>query len=51
VKRTFGRQGDARFYNSGMAQAILLDRLPPGWKSQVIESGVWLEDLLAQAVN
>jgi hypothetical protein len=41
---------DIRFYYSGFAQAVLLDRLMPGWKSRLFESNVWLEDLLAEAV-
>jgi hypothetical protein len=33
-----------------MAQAILLDRLMPGWKQSAIKD-VFLEDLLADAVK
>lgn len=51
----FGRMaddvGDGRFYYSGYAQAVLLDRLAPDWKSRVFEPGVFLEDLLAQATG
>jgi hypothetical protein len=43
--------GDSRFYYSGMAQALLLDRLAPGWKDRAFDDGVWLEALLAEAVN
>jgi hypothetical protein len=43
--------GDGRFYYSGMAQAVLLDRLMPGWKDQALEDGVFLEDLLEAAVE
>ena len=42
--------GDGRFYYSGMAQAMLLDRLLPGWKEQALADGVFLEDLLETAV-
>ncbi len=43
--------GDGRFYYTGMAQAVLLDRLRPGWKEIIFEEGVFLEDLLATAVS
>lgn len=43
--------GDGRFYYTGMAQAVLLDRLLPGWKEMIFEDGVFLEDLLATAVT
>jgi hypothetical protein len=43
--------GDGRFYYSGMAQAVLLDRLMPGWKDQVLVDGVSLEGLLMTAVK
>ncbi|HWR66199.1 MAG TPA: hypothetical protein VN364_08765 [Bellilinea sp.] len=42
--------GDGRFYYSGFAQAALLDRLAPGWNDQLFTEGVWLEDLLDQAI-
>ncbi len=51
VRRLSGRGGDTRFYYSGMAQAVLLDRLQPGWKQTAFEPGVMLEDLLRQAVE
>jgi hypothetical protein len=38
-------------YYTGMAQALLLDRLSPGWKDRAFEQGVWVEDLLRQAVR
>jgi len=50
MKRQADQEGDTRFYYTGMAQAALLDRLLPGWKDQVMREGVWLEDLLAQAI-
>ena len=42
--------GDGRFYYSGMAQAMLLDRLLPNWQEQVWAEGVFLDDLLVRAV-
>lgn len=51
MKRMAGDEGDGRFYYSGMAQAVLLDRLMPGWKSEALDDGVFLEDLLAQSVQ
>lgn len=50
IGRMAGDEGDGRFYYSGMAQAVLLDRLMPGWKEQALAEGVFLEDLAA-AVN
>ncbi len=46
-----GQEGETRFYYTGFAQGVLLDRLDPDWKSQAFEPGVWLEDLLRQAVQ
>jgi hypothetical protein len=43
--------GETRFYYSGMAQACLLDRLAPDWKTKAMSPGVFLEDLLGQAVS
>jgi hypothetical protein len=48
--RTEGRSGETRFYYSGMAQAVLLDRLLPGWKVGAFDAQVFLEDLVRQAV-
>jgi len=50
MKRQVDQEGDTRFYYTGMAQATLLDRLSPDWKRTMAED-VWLEDLLAQAVE
>jgi hypothetical protein len=47
ITRMATDEGDGRFYYTGMAQAILLDRLLPGWKFQAFDDEVWLEDLLA----
>jgi len=45
------REGETRFYYTGMAQAMLLDRLLPGWKDDAFEPGTWLETLLAEATR
>jgi hypothetical protein len=50
AKRAVGREGENRFYYGGMAQAVLLDRLYPGWKDKAFQPGVMLEDLLREAV-
>jgi hypothetical protein len=42
---------ETRFYNTGMAESFLLDRLDPDWKNSVMQTGVFLEDLLRQAVG
>lgn len=51
VGRTGGRDGEVRFYYAGLAQAALLDRLLPGWKTRALDENVALEDLLAEAVS
>jgi hypothetical protein len=43
--------GESQFYMSGMAQAFLLDDLLPDWKEKYWRDGVFLEDLLRQAVT
>jgi hypothetical protein len=43
--------GDGRFYYSGFGQAVLLDRLAPGWQAHLFDSGVTLESLLDEAVQ
>jgi len=43
--------GDGRFYYAGMAQAVLLDRISPEWKTNAFDEDVWLDDLLAIAVQ
>lgn len=45
------RDGDLRFYLSGMAQARLLDGLSPGWKEKAMRSGERLEDMLRASVG
>lgn len=44
-------EGDGRFYYSGMAQAVLLDQLMPDWKTRALGEDIFLEDLLATAVE
>jgi hypothetical protein len=44
------REGDTRFYYSGMLQAYLLDRLMSDWKERITEDGVYLENLLREVV-
>ena len=52
LEKQMGAQpGDLRFYLSGMAQARLLDRLSPDWKSKTALGMVFLEDLLREAVS
>ena len=51
IKRMADDRGDGRFYYSGLAQAVLLDRLFPGWKETAMQDGIWLEDLLRQALE
>jgi hypothetical protein len=51
AKNTLGVTGDTRFYYSGFAQAVVLDRLSPGWKTRALPGGEFLDDLLAEAVE
>jgi hypothetical protein len=51
MKRQATREGEPRFYYTGMAQAVLLDRLLPGWQERIWADGVWLETLLAEATG
>jgi hypothetical protein len=43
--------GDIRFYYSGLAQAAILDRLAPEWRTRILAEDVWLEDLLNDAIR
>lgn len=45
------REGDVRFYYTGMTQAMLLDRLLPGWKDRILTTAIALEDLLREVVG
>lgn len=51
MRRQAGREGETRFYYTGMAQAVLLDRLAPGWKATALADGAWVEGMLADAVS
>ena len=51
AKITQGRSGNTRFYYSGNALAVLLDRLMPGWKPRALPGGEYLDDLLQEAVK
>jgi hypothetical protein len=51
MRRMASDEGDGRFYYTGMAQAILLDRLATGWKGQILADGVWLEALLQKSLG
>jgi hypothetical protein len=51
MKRQASREGDTRFYYTGMAQAKVLDRLLPDWKERILLEGYWLEDLLREAIQ
>jgi hypothetical protein len=43
--------GDTRFYYSGNAIAVVLDRLMPGWKPRALPSGEYLDVLLQDALQ
>lgn len=51
MNRQVAQEGETRFYYTGMAQAMLLDRLLPGWKDRALLEDVWLETLLAEAAQ
>ncbi len=51
LSRMANDPGEGRFYYTGMAMAMMLDRLQPGWQNRALEPGVYLEDLLAEAVE
>jgi hypothetical protein len=51
VNRLSGRSEETRFYYAGMAQAVILDRIEPGWKALVMQEGVYIEDVLEEALN
>lgn len=50
LKRTESREGDSRFYYTGFAQGVLLDKFLPGWKTRLWTEEIWIEELLAEAV-
>ncbi len=43
--------GDTRFYYSGNALAVVLDRIVPDWKTQALPGGEFLDDLLQKALK
>lgn len=43
-------EGDGRFYYSGMAQAYLLDQLDPDWKTEILTTDIFLDQLLERAL-
>lgn len=51
MKNAAKNGGDTLFYYSGMMQERLLDDLLPGWQNRMGEAGVWVEDLLREALN
>lgn len=51
ILREAGVEGDGRFYYTGFAQAVLLDRFAPGWQVRLFDDGVTLEGLLAEAMD
>jgi len=51
LKRVGNKLGDGLFYYTGLAQARLLDKLSPGWQSQLWKKGIMLETMLKQKVK
>jgi hypothetical protein len=51
ARNTTGVTGETRFYYSGNALAVVLDRLSPGWKPRALPGGEFLDVLLAEAVE
>ena len=51
ISRMATDEGDGRFYYSGMAQAVLLDRLLPDWKARAFDENTWMEALLEEAIQ
>ena len=51
MERAAKNGGETLFYYSGMLQARILDDLLPGWKSQMGDPEIWLEDLLQDAIS
>ena len=51
VKRTAGCREETRFYCSGFAQGVILDRVTPDWEVGVFDERAWVEDLVAEAVR
>lgn len=51
VRQVLKNEGEVRFYYSGFAQAVLLDRLLPGWRASAISEDTPLEDLLQNVIS
>jgi hypothetical protein len=51
MKRQAAQEGEPRFYYTGLAEGLLLDRLASGWQEGALQDGVWVEDLLQQAIQ
>ncbi len=52
IRRLGDMEGDLRFYLSGAAQAMILDKVSPGWKKTTMgKNHIGLEDLLATALK
>ena len=51
MKLSANQEGEVSFYQTGMAQAFLLDRLGPGWKTSAFGENLFLEDLLKEALS
>lgn len=49
MKLEVNQEGEVSLYQTGMAQAFLLDRLSPGWKAKAFGESIFLEDLLENA--
>ncbi|MHB2156245.1 hypothetical protein ACX8XN_17865 [Calditrichota bacterium GD2] len=48
LRNSLGEQGsDFRFYLAGMAQARLLDRIDPDWKTKIMTTNLSLDELLS----
>jgi len=51
MRRQASREGEVRFYYTGLAQAMLLDRFAPRWKERALADGGFVEDWLADALE
>lgn len=44
--RLEGRDGEVRFYYSGLLQALVLDKIISNWKEKILTENLFLEDIL-----
>lgn len=51
VRNHIHESSDGRFYYTGFLQAVLLDRLNPGWKADFLPGNDWLEDALSKSIQ